>query len=240
MKIAVISPKCTSQSAKYIAEQLKTWYNDVTYYNPYQDYPSQSFDLVVNYGCSSNVPLCKRINEPRSVAVAINKLDTFKAVKKDLRVVYTTKKDQALKWIKDGFHVVIRETSVGNRSEGVTITDKEEDINSKLAVFYTKYEPNFYELRVNCFKNKILTILQKEDVDGVFQFKLIRGEPHKELQEIVDEVYNNIGLDICGLDILLTEENKFKLLEVNSGPMLFGQTGIKMVEAIHKEIENEV
>ena len=87
--------------------------------------------------------------------------------------------------------------------------------------------------------------MQKDTVvdaqgENVFSLKLLKGEPHDELQEMVNDVYEKIGLDICGLDVLLTHKNKFKLLEVNSGPMLFGVTGVRIVNAIKKDIDNYV
>ena len=238
MKIAVISPKCVQESAKYIAEQLKLWYDDVTYYNPYQQQAPKSFDLVVNYGCSSSVPLCKRINDVYPVATAIDKLATFTKIPKELRVVWTSKKEQAKKWIMDGHHVAIRETAIGTQGKGLSITNKIEDIDNKPAVFYTKYVHHTNELRINCFKNKVLTVLDKQDVFGNFLFKLLRKFEHPQLQTLVDTIYTNIGLDMYGIDALLDNNGNLVMLEVNSGPMLFGQTGIQMVQAIHKEIED--
>lgn len=246
MKIAVISPKCTSESAKYIAQSLTSLLpeHEVVYFNPYQE-RKRGVDFFINYGCSGYTEEEKPfINKPTAVAKAVNKLTTLSLVKNG--VTHTTNFIKAKEWIVKGKQVVCRKTATGTRSEGITIVSTEHELQDQIdCAFWTEYEPHHYELRINCYKNKIISILQKDTItnaqgENVFSFKLLKGTPHEELQEMVNDVYEKIGLDICGLDVLLTHKNKFKLLEVNSGPMLFGVTGVHIVNAIKKDIDNYV
>ena len=55
---------------------------------------------------------------------------------------------------------------------------------------------------------------------------------------MVEATTEHIGLDMFGLDVLLTPKGKHFLLEVNSAPILFQITERRLAKAIKRSIEN--
>lgn len=231
----VISPKCSSESAKYLADHL-----ECEYVNPYKTgrLNFEDYKVVVNYGVSESIRANKVINSPTSIRRSVNKLHTFDLVKDSVPIMeYTISKEKAKEWVRAGYWVVIRETVEGSRSSGVLITGNIEDIENSNAPLYTMYVPHTNELRVNCYKGKVLTVLDKvADSEGNFDFQLLSKFKHPWLADLVKNVHEKIGLDIMGLDVLLTERNELCFLEVNSAPSLFGVTSTKIATALWKEV----
>ena len=233
-QICIISPKCTSKSAKWLASIL-----DADYNNPYQTnkYGFMEYKQVVNFGYSGQVSHHAPINKSLSVAIAVDKLATFKSIDSYCSCVpYTTKKEIALDWLDEDFHVVCREQQKGNKSKGITITDKKEEVEAIKAKFYTQYIEHKKEYRVNVFKGKVITVLEKSrGDDGNFKFKLVRNSPYT-FKSFIKAIDKHIGLDLYGMDILLGTNNRLYFLEVNSGPHLFGQTAVQMASTLKKEL----
>lgn len=233
-KICVVSPKCTSRSAKWLADELKADYD-----NPYQSgkYRYDDYEQVINFGYSGTILNKNTINNSDNVAKAVDKVLTFQAISDHCRCVpWTTDKDEAIYWAIFNSNVVIREKTKGNKSKGILITDKVEELQAVDAKLYTKYIEPKTEYRVNVFRGKVISVLEKtQGNDGNFIFKLIRKSPYT-FKQFIRAVDKHIGLDLYGMDILLGKDNKLYFLEVNSGPMLFGQTAIQMASAIKKEI----
>lgn len=234
-KICVISPKCTSKSAKWLAAALKA-----DYVNPYETGVGDfsKYTHVVNYGYSQPFKFgYLATNKYDSVSIAVDKLKTFQSLNGYCNlVVYTIDKSVAASWIEEGHTVVARELKKGKNAKGITFVDKLEELDSIPAKFYTKYIDHKAEYRVNVFRGKLISVLEKiQGDDGLFKFKLIRNPKYK-FSSFIKAVDKQIGLDLYGMDILLGEDGKYYFLEVNSGPSLFGQTSIQMLAAIKKEI----
>lgn len=234
MNVAVISPKCTSVSAKYIADNIKAHYE-----NPYQTKREDftEFDMVINWGCSKPVETNNVMNYYQFVANAINKLKTFQLLDGKANIVpYTTDPRVAHGWRTNVF---ARKTITGSKSEGVEqlwSTDLFAYLNPEYKLF-TKGIDHIGEYRINVFKGKIITILEKTvKADNTFKFKLIYGEPIVELIDMVKAVDENMHLDYYGLDVIFDKYNKPILLEVNSAPSLFGTTREKFVQLFKKEL----
>lgn len=233
-KAIVISPKCTSKSAKYIAEQL-----GLEYVNPYKSGNNDFswYKSVINWGCSYPIIGNTILNHFEAVKSAVDKIATFKLLDGKANIVPWTKSTEvANQWLKEGNTVVGRETQMESKSKGIVMINSSPELFNKHFKFFTKYIDHIGEFRINVFKGKIISMLEKETVNGEFKFKLIRGEPIDELVDMCKAVDTQLGLDFYGLDVVFDNKNKPILLEVNSAPMLFGSTGTKFVQLLKKEI----
>lgn len=233
-QICVVSPKCTSKSAKWLASSL-----GADYINPYKKdkYDFTEYKSVINYGFSGLFKAKSVINHPNSIQRVVDKTFTFKCLDGLCRIPkWTVDPDVASMWVLDGHIVVCRAQKSANNSKGIVFaTTQEELVPSK---FYTLYIDHKAEYRVNVFKGKVISVLEKtNNGDGQFKFKLIR-KPKYTFKNFIQAIESQIRLDLYGMDILLGYDGKLTLLEVNSGPALFGQTSVQMLSAIKKEISN--
>lgn len=230
-QICVVSPKCTSKSAKWMAESL-----DADYINPYKQdkYNFTEYKTVINYGSSGIMKTKSVINHPDAVARAVDKVLTFKYLEGYCNLPeWTTSFEEARTWTASGT-VLCREKKTAKNGKGITYSSKPEEVVE--AAFYTKYVPHKAEYRVNVFRGKIISVLEKvSQPDGTFKWKLIRNSKYK-FGTFIKAIESKLGLDLYGMDILLGHDGKLTLLEVNSGPALFGQTAIQMLSVIKKEI----
>lgn len=234
MNIAVISPKCTSKSARYLAEAIGAHYE-----NPYKTgrYNFTEFDKVINWGFTRPLATNSILNHFDNVCLAVDKIKTFEALAGKANIVsFTTSPEVAHSW---NTQVVARKLSDSSKSKGiehVNSTDLFAYCNPEYKLF-TKYIDHIGEFRINVFKGKVVSMLEKTVVGHNFEFKLVPGEPIDELADMVKAVDANLHLDFYGLDVVFDEDNKPILLEVNSAPMLFGVTGQRFVKLIQKEMK---
>lgn len=235
-KILVISPSVAKESAKLLAKALKAdWENP--YKTKHRDFTP--YEYVFKYGFSRPIKSNKVFNKTIATNKARDKLVFFELFKKDdITVLYTTEKEKALAWIKQGGCATAREFSKENNGKGLKFCTTEEDLDKFPAKFWTAFEPHTHEFRVNVWRDKVVSIYNKEIKNGFFKFTLYQGqEEQPQLVAMVKMVWDKLGLDWCGLDILCTEGGKLYLLEVNSAPILFPFTINKLVKLIKKEIE---
>lgn len=235
MKNIIISPKSTSKSAKYIAECL-----DLDYCNPYKEekFDFSSYDKVINWGVSEEISGNVILNQSFSVANAIDKLKTFNLLAGTVRTVEWTRNiSEAMNWATLGHNVVARKLVKGTCSKGIDILVQGDKFTPEYK-FFSKYLPHEAEYRINAFKGKVVSIQEKvrRDKAGIFKFKLLYGEPTDPIKEMVEKVYERMGLDIFGLDVLADYDGNFNLLEVNSAPSIFGKTAERFVKLIGKEL----
>lgn len=241
-KIIVLSTKVGEPSASILADALKA---DIE--NPYEtekrDY--SEYDYVFKYGFSKKIT-AKRgrtFNKSVPTKIAIDKLKTFNALKNTgITVEYTTDINEAIQWIRDGHILVARATITGSNGEGITYIEKEENFWDVSAVLWTKLVREVQEFRVYLWRNKVLSLYVKTNKNGIFSFKLIKEDEsynHPQLVAVANTLYENIGLDFCGVDVITDTSGKLNVLEVNSSPILFLYTLKRLVANINKEINNE-
>lgn len=231
-KVVVIGPKCTKESASCLAEWLGADYVQMGYEHDFRGY-----DVVVNYGSSKAILCNKLINSFLAVKICTNKISTLKRVKHG--VEWTKDKDLALEWLKKDKAVVCRDREEGSRSEGVMIAMNKEGFEESPAKFWTRYFEHEHEVRVNVYKDKILSVYEKITEGEYFHFKHLKvtGE-HKQVDEMIQSIRENIGIDYYGMDILVNKKGVAKLLEVNSGPSLMDETLPELLPLLKKEIAN--
>lgn len=231
-KVLVISPECSKESAEYLAALLDGEYKPADKTTDYTD-----FDVVVNYGSSKEANFPYVINTPESVSLCVNKISTLKRVKHG--VEWTKKKDKALEWLLSGDAVVAREFECGSKSSGTTICESKDIFETTKAKFWTRYFPHTHEVRINVFRGEIISVYEKVEKNGFFDFQLldIVGDV-SQVTEMIESITNNIGIAIYGMDILVNSEGECRLLEVNSGAALYEGTEKKLVSLLKKEIKN--
>jgi glutathione synthase/RimK-type ligase-like ATP-grasp enzyme len=233
--VVVISPKCTVLSAKYLAKQL-----GADYVNPYKAGRNDfgDYDLVINYGITGDIIGKRFINSPASVRNAVDKIRTFTLLQGKCNIVpWSTKKTDAIAWIKDNHYVAARLTKSGYQGKGLIITDDVNKIMEHSYELFTRYIHHDMEIRVNVFKGKIVSIVEKHDDGGEdFRMVLVRDKGKYNVEKIIKAINSNLDLDMYGADILVDNRGRCHLLEVNSSPSLHGYTSLQFVYALLKEI----
>lgn len=238
----VISPKCASLSAKVLAEYL-----DLPYDNPYQSNRRDflSYGHVINYGFSRDIHANNLINRTRPIRNSINKIDTLSLLDDEDKIIvpFTLNKDTAFAWLDAGHSVVCRGRVDGSNSAGTMIVADAKDLNETPAQFWTQYVPHTNEYRVNLWRDKVVSVYDKVERDvgdgeGMcFSFELFQGQDeHPQLVALAKKVYDKIGLDWCGVDVLRGEDGHLHVLEVNSAPVLYPYTLRKLCNHIEQEL----
>lgn len=236
---AIISPTCTADSASNLAHLLRIPYVNKDSFPA--DSPPDMDTKVINWGCSRIPEANVVLNKPRAVRRSLNKLRTFELLSDKVRMpVMTLDKEEAVQWARDGRKVVVRNRVKGCKSQGITISRDPAEIAELPAKFYTRFIAGCTEYRVNTFKNQVLSIYRKDpDGAGDFRFRIqMEMQVPAAVQEMVEATTEHIGLDMFGLDVLLTPKGKHFLLEVNSAPILFQITERRLAKAIKRSIEN--
>lgn len=216
MKICVVHPSVTKESAGKLAEILKadTW-------NPYKTNRYKDYDVLFNYGCSDFYVFRydKVINSPEAVRISTDKIKTYEALKKGgvPTCEYVTKKNQipaSWKW------VVNRATVTGRNCEGVLITVREEALDNQ--PLYTKFFHHTEEHRIVVFKGEIVGRYMKTNLnEGEYELTAMLPDGYGALDRSAVAACRAVGLDYAGVDILCTRGGaRHIVLEVNSGPLL--------------------
>jgi hypothetical protein len=234
-KTVIISPKSTSKSARYLAEVL-----GADYCNPYKHDKTDfsSYEKVINWGISGGFAANSILNHFVAVGNAVDKIATFKLLEGHCKTLeWTTSLDQASKWIKAGNIVVARELINSSCTKGLDFIHEVKDLTNKPYKLFTKYIDGIGEFRVNVFKGKVVSILEKVQLeDNTYHHKLLYGEPIKQITDMVKAVDTRLGLDYYGLDVIADEKHIYHLIEVNSAPSLFGTTATRFVKLLQKEL----
>lgn len=206
---------------------------------------------VINWG-SSNVTRQvngKIYNDPGAVALAVNKLSTFRILSAcEVSVPKWDKYvEQPTAWIEQGGAVVCRTKLNGHSGEGIVIAEEVDQIVD--APLYTQYIKKKEEYRIHVMHNEAFFVQRKarkldvpaEEVNwkvrnlaGGF---IYANQDVDVAQEAKDEAVKAIialGLDFGAVDIILGVDKKFYVLEVNTACGLAGTTLDKYVEQFRR------
>lgn len=231
----ILSPEVGYESATFLAEKL-----NCPYENPYKTGKRNylEYDYVLKYGFSRKIKANKIFNTTKAIELSKNKINTLEALKDTgFAVEYTLNKEIAKEWSPYG--VVARNIINGSNGAGLSYCITPEEVEKTPAKFWTKYKHNTHEFRVNVWKNKVISVYEKETKNKVFKFNLFRGvEKQEQLVKLVQATHEKIGLDWYGLDVVRDYQGNLFILEINSAPILYPYTAHKLSLILKQELNN--
>jgi glutathione synthase/RimK-type ligase-like ATP-grasp enzyme len=203
---------------------------------------------LINWGSSGfvrNIAHDGVFNSPDCVAVAVNKLQAFKALDGHVSIPeWTESPVEASKWLAEGVTVIARTKLTGHSGEGIIIVEEEGEIPP--APLYVKYIPKTEEYRLHVFRDKVFFIQQKKRNKDIPDDKVnwkVRNHGNGFIYAHKDVVENRIakicaimsiktlGLDFGAVDMIYNKkQDRFYVLEVNTACGLEGTTLEKYVE----------
>lgn len=210
---------------------------------------------IINWGCSqlpADVLQCDVFNTPIAVALAANKLATFKkfqewnsvapgALQYGHKISYpdwSEFENDAQVWLDDGHGVVVRHKLTGHSGEGIELLSG--DVVIPEAPLYVRYIKKSQEFRVHVLSGQVVDVQRKarskdvQDKDVNWQVRnhangFIYARAGYEVDESITTqaalAVEALGLDFGAVDIIWNDhEQKPYVLEVNTAPGLTGQT----------------
>lgn len=210
--------------------------------------PIARVDTLINWGSSQfqRIISCANIlNKPESIAKAVNKLQSFNALKGHASIPeYTEVVPEAAKWLAEGFTVVERHKLTGHSGEGVRIVEPGGELQG--APLYVKYINKKEEYRLHVFRDRVFFIQRKarnKDIpDDQVNWK-VRNHgngfifahqgvdvPEEAKKEAITAI-QALGLDFGAVDLIWNQKNnKYYVLEVNTACGMEGTTLDRYVE----------
>lgn len=197
---------------------------------------------VINWG-SSNMPQnivdnAIIINHPDAVARAANKLDCFNVLLGDIPIPeFTTSKEVAQQYIRDGHKVFCRTKLTGNSGAGIVIAETIEQLVD--APLYTVWNRIKNEYRIHVFRGEVIDRQRKarkkdvpddqvnwkiRNLDGGFIFARGDCNPEVGIEEASIRAVEALGLDFGAVDVVYTKSGRVMVLEVNTACGLMNTT----------------
>lgn len=205
---------------------------------------------VINWGNTKwNVPVAAKVyNKPQAVALAVNKLDSYRALQKAGVLIpeFTTDMEEAKLWATKGV-VLCRKLLEGTGGAGIVVAEKPVDIVP--AKVYTRYVRKKREYRVHVFQGRVIGYKRKIKhrdiaVDDTYIRSHANGyryivdpanPPTERIMASSVAAVGALGLDFGGVDIAWVEKgDKPYVLEVNCAPGMTEMTATWYAEAIMK------
>ena len=257
---AIIYPyKMASTSARNLQAELSLGIQTlrVRTDGTYRPRPS---DVVINWGNGHKPDTWNfpdgGLNNPKAVAKASNKIETFTHLKLAglSTVSNTSDRNVALFWLVRGRTVIQRNTVTGHSGLGIEVINRAEDLGN--APLYTLYKKKKHEYRVHVFRDNVFDIQEKKrerDFDRNELQSLVRSHHNgwvfcrddlvftggrEGLERLALDAINALGLDFGAVDIIYNSlDNKYYVLEVNTAVGLEGTTLTKYVQQITNYME---
>ena len=216
MSICVISPKKCCISARKLALAIGAEFFNM---NVSQRRDFREFDLVFNYGSSTQIKYNAIINQPLAVFRCIDKIESFQCFnayqQKIPTVDYVTDKN---KIPKDWEIIVCRSSAQGSGAKELEYCYDYNNIPD--AVLYTEYFSHEYEMRIVVFQGEVVGRYIKQEVEGVWNFVELQKRGMKSVDDACINAAKALSIDYVGFDVLANDCEDFVILEANSGPVL--------------------
>ncbi len=183
------------------------------------------------------------------VKVATDKLKFFKRMNSaDIEAIpmWTTHKEVAMQWCRDGHVAVCREMLNASGGRGITVASTPEEVTQ--APLYTQYIKKQAEYRVHVFNGEVIDVQKKmrkanvpdaevnwkiRNHDNGFIFGRDGIDIPDDLCDLAKRCVDVLSLDFGAVDLIWNQhENKSYLLEVNTAPGLEGTTLEKYSQAV--------
>ena len=224
-------------------------------------YINKSSHILVNWG-SSSIPfkvVSEVLNPPEAVAIAVNKLSTFRALSPTILPEWTQDRSVAATWLEKGGSVCVRQKLSGSSGEGLVVfgPDNFQDWGKlQTAPLYTRYIKKAAEYRVHVFRDTVIDLQQKrlrsdlppdfkpnfqiQNLDNGFIFARENVKAPIPVLENAIAAVTGLGLTFGAVDVVWNEKRGLAaVLEVNTAPGLQGTTIESYATAI-KEYANNV
>lgn len=203
--------------------------------------------VVINWGSGDlprEVRKCAVVNTENAVYSAINKILCLNLLHREgvPHIEYTSNYNLAVGWAAEpGVHVYVRECVTGHDGAGLSVYDRSNITRApQNARLYTKGVPIDQEYRVTVVKNgtefQVLAGQRKVKHDDAerttnnlvrtssngWGFKLINHERYlpASVRTCAVGACSALGLDFCGVDVVLLPDGSARVLEVNTAPEL--------------------
>jgi len=105
--------------------------------------------------------------------------------------------------------------------------------------YATAQENKRYEYRVVMLKDNVVVVYVKNPSLKVFKYKQeyctfgrITLEKNSDILEVCKQSTKALGIDICGIDVLVNKKGQAKIIEVNSGNGMAGRTIKKIMKML--------
>lgn len=222
----------------------------------YRGFPTH---LLINWGSSDRRTIRETLpilNDPSKIHNASNKKNCLSILKEAglgaFIVPFTTNKEEAQMWISQGFSVYGRSILHGTQGEGIIIFNSENPGITDLPL-YTKGVMVKREVRTHVFKGEVIDFSQKKRVGkakreelGIELVREIRNTKNgwvfardgvtidDKTKEVSVKAIEALGLDFGAIDIIISDGDVPKILEVNTAPGMEGMTVVSYANAINK------
>lgn len=232
--------------------------------HPNGRYRGRHADKVLTWGNSTvpdwwqNIPFQNRINSPEFVRFGVNKLRFYRAMQ-DVVPAFTTDKEEAYAW---NSRVVVRHLLEGREGRGCEVVEAGQELPD--APLYSKYFPSVREYRVHLLIDSITqpvngaTVVREIDWQvkrrphGAEADRRVRSHgngwifarenvnPPEDAKAIIDNFIDSAplhqaGLHLFALDLIHSQRNGTRIMEINTAPGVEGTTLTNYVNVL-KEI----
>ena len=247
MKIRILYNHVGCETAMKLANELRKNVNeDIT---AVEDVGDTRADLLIRWGCTNPVRYEPRsvLNNKESVAKTSHKLDMLELFYNNNITVpaHTSSMDTALTLKKPLLGRRINHT----RGKDIVLCLENNDVRSSDSNFWISFIPTKYELRVYMFKGEILCVMKKEfeELDDKYRWesewttRVFETENRELLSNIKSEslrAIETLRLDFGAADVIVDDNNKVFVLEVNSAPQLWGVALNKLKSKFIEHIES--